>query len=85
MIFSQKKNDILGVCVEENMVKKLKNWSHASEYNKKEHIQKRIGTPKGSVNVSKPIKISSNEILTTRCATLLDMLAQTQGGYGEHK
>ena len=48
-------------------------------------MQKRTGTPKGSVNVSKPIKISSNEILTTRYAALLDMLAQTQGGYGEHK
>ena len=27
LVFSQK-NDILGVCVEENMGKKLKNWSH---------------------------------------------------------
>ena len=26
--FLRKKNDILGVCVEENMVKKLKHWSH---------------------------------------------------------
>ena len=48
-------------------------------------MQKRTDPAKGSVSISKPIKISSNEILTTICARLLDRLAQMQGGYGEHK
>ena len=52
---------------------------------KKKHMQKRTDPAKGSVSISKPIKISSNEILTTICARLLDRLAQMQGGYGEHK
>ena len=47
---------------------------------KKKHIQKRTDTVKGSVSMYKPIKISSNEILTTRCARLLDILIQTQEG-----
>ena len=84
------KNDILGICVEENMVKKLKNWSPCLRIQKKKHIQKRTDTVKGSVRMYKPIKISSKEILTTRCARLLDILIQTQGGggggvYDEHK
>ena len=52
---------------------------------KKKHMQKRTGPAKGSVSISKPIKILSNEILTTICARLLDRLAQMPGGYGEHK
>ena len=52
---------------------------------KKKHLQKRNGTAKRSASMSKPIKISSNEILTTICARLLDRLAQVHGGYGEHK
>ena len=84
LIFSQK-NDILRICVEENMVKKLENWSHCIRIQQKKHIQKRTGTAKRRASMSKPIKISSNEILTTICAMLLDRLAQVQGGYGEHK
>ena len=52
---------------------------------KKKHLQKRTGPAKRSASMSKPIKISSNEILTTICARLLDRLAQVHGGYGEHK
>ena len=35
--------------------------------------------------MSKPTKSSSNDILPLRCATLLDMLAETQSGYDEDK
>ena len=66
------------------MVKKLENWSHCIRIQQKKHIQKRTGTAKRSASMSKPIKISSNEILTI-CARLLDRLAQVHGGYGEHK
>ena len=80
-----KKSDILRIRVEENMVKKRKSWSHCLRIQQKQHIQKRTGTAKRSVSMSKPVKISSNDILTTRCARLLDMFAQAQGGYGERK
>ena len=83
--FLTKKKDILRICVEENMVKSSKIGHTASEYNKKKHLQKRTGTAKRSASMSKPIKISSNEILTTICARLLDRLAQVHGGYVEHK
>ena len=52
---------------------------------KKKHIQKRTGTAKKSASMSKPIKISSNQILTTICARLIDRLAEVRGGYGEHE
>ena len=84
--FLTQKKDILRICVDENMVKKLKNWSQCIRIQqKKKHLQKRTGTAKRSASMSKPIKISSNEILTTICARLLDRLAQVHGGYGEHK
>ena len=57
------------------MVKKLENWSHCLRIQQKKHIKKRTGTAKESVSMSKPIKFSSNGILTTRFTTLLDMLA----------
>ena len=72
------KNNILTIGVEEIMVKKLENWTHCPRMRQKNHMQKRNGTAKGSVSMSKPIKISSKEILTRRCATLFDMLAQMQ-------
>ena len=49
------------------------------------HNEKIIDTIKGSVSMSKPTKSSSNDILPLRCATLLDILAQTQSGYDEDK
>ena len=79
------KNDILRICIEKNTVEKLKNWTHCLRMQQKKHMQKRTGTAKGGVSISKPIKISSNEILATICARLLDRLAQMQEGYGEHK
>ena len=57
------------------MVKKLENWSHCLRIQQKKHIKKRTGTAKESVSMSKPIKFSSNGILTTIFTTLLDMLA----------
>ena len=72
------KNNILRIGVEENLVKKLENWTHCPRMQQKNHMQKRNGTAKGSVSMSKPITISSKEIPKTRCATIFDMLAQTQ-------
>ena len=45
------------ILVEENMVKKLENWSHCIRIQQKKHIQKRTGTAKRSASMSKPIKI----------------------------
>ena len=59
--------------------------STKSHNQERERERERAGTAKGSVNIIKPIRFSSNETPTKRCVTLLEMLAQTQGGYGEHK
>ena len=58
---------------------------HVQSQTGKNHNEKIIDTIKGSVSMSKPTKSSSNDILPLRCATLLDMLAQTQSGYDEDK
>ena len=36
------KNDILGICVEENMVKKLKNWSPSLRIQKKSTYKREL-------------------------------------------
>ena len=57
----------------------------ASEYNKKSTYKRELALQREVRAFPNRIKISSNDIITTRCARLLDRLAQAQGGYDERK